>query len=265
MTTQRKLKERFVFSEFLRPFLRILQIVCSYSPVPVSSTAYKIYSVSTVTFLIFVPCFLNTIDVLQSFTELDEALEILSTYITLLIYTLKSISFITQKDDVRKLVRSLDLDIFQPRNTHQKNFIERQVLTAKQILIMLTASSCLTCILLGLQPLFVNRSERNFPENFWYPIVDTRKSPVYEAAYFYETMVVVTHAFAHCALDAINIICMAFIIGQLHSIKDTLINLRRYAENEVNTNEVNNTTERINTQMNKLLIGCVFKHRALRR
>nr|QBB72957.1 odorant receptor [Protaetia brevitarsis] len=260
-----KSKERLVISEFFKPFLRILQIFSCYSPVPASSTAYKMYSVVEVTLLIFVPCFLKTVDVLQSFTELDEALATLLIYVTFFIYTLKSISLITQKDDVRKLVRCLDLDIFQPRNTRQRNFIKGQILTSKGILTLFTAGGCFTCTLLDLQPLLINRQERNGPINFWYPVVNTTKSPAYEIAYAYESIVSITHAFTHCVLDAINIICMAFIIGQLHSIEDTLINLRSYAEKEVNIKGEPNTTEKIHVQMNILLIECVSKHRALRR
>lgn len=254
-----KCDEIFLASAFFEPFLRLMKVFCWYSSELSSSKFYNIYSASVTTFFIMLPSFLGTIKVIETFSQLDEILDVLMLYTTTLSYTIKAYYFIKQKEDIRKLLADIDSKVFHPKNSHQKRIIDNTISKVKgYVKIMIVAAAINTniwsiCSILN----------HELPMSLWYPL-NKDKYPRYQIICAYEGLYLGTHGVVHPTLDAIPLLLMAFIIGQLDIIADILSNLKKYSGVDIDTMEKDSSAKNILYQkMNNLLIECVHKHRAL--
>lgn len=248
---------------YLKVSLRVLRIFCSYYHEPSEPLWYTVYSIILVCFLIVIPGVLNVIKVIKCLLTSRE-FDMLSRGTTNMAYVTEVYCFITQKQYVSQVLMDMDSDIFEPRNGHQANLIERQLLKGKLFNVINMWVTCVLCFLYGIKPLVSGNFERVLPMNVWYPI-NTTISPAFEIIYAYEFTFMMLHACTHAGLASIPIITMSFLIGQLNVIADTLQNLKKYAEEDVNTDNKEDKMMKTHAEMKKLLVQCVCKHRALRR
>nr|QBB72990.1 odorant receptor [Protaetia brevitarsis] len=254
-----KSSEIFRASSFFEPFLHLMRAFCWYSSELASSICYNVYSAIIAIFFIMLPSCLGTITVIETFSQLDEILDVLMLYTTTLSYAIKGYYFIKQKEDIRKLLGDVDLKIFHPKNAHQKYIISSTMLKIKRYVKIMIVAAAINTNIWSICSILNN----DLPMSLWYP-VNKYRYPTYQIICVYESLYLGAHGVIHPTLDAIPLVLMAFIIGQLDIITDILSNLKKYSEVEMNVDESDNSTKDVlHQKMNNMLIECVHKHRAL--
>nr|UTQ11395.1 odorant receptor 1 [Holotrichia oblita] len=247
---------------FFKPYLIVLKLFTHF-PFETKSTLYNIYSFSMIMLIFIIFDILESLYIIISLHSIEDMVDSFMLYCTDLSYLMKLHCLVTKNGQIRKILKEISGDVFQPKSEYQEQLIITSLLTIRRctkLLIYIALGSCVFWVVL---PLVSRSGEKLLPGQLWFPF-NTSNHPVYDILYIYETIAVILHPLTHICMDTIPLALMAFICGQFDVLDDTLINLKIFAAERLESN-TKRTKDDLHEEMNKLLIECIIRHQETKR
>nr|XP_008197157.2 PREDICTED: odorant receptor Or1-like [Tribolium castaneum] len=132
---------------------------------------------------------------------------------------------------LKQLLKMLETEMFQPRNSTQINEIQADMKFWQMLIRFLWVSVMCSNLFWAIYPLVDNAGkEKRFPFLAWYPY-DAQKSPYYEITYVYQTISVNYMSSIHVSVDALAGALNVYNGNQFDILCDNLRNLHRLTKN----------------------------------
>ncbi|RZC39042.1 7tm 6 domain containing protein, partial [Asbolus verrucosus] len=198
----------------------------------------------------------NLFQTVNLFLILDDLEAVTGTIFILLMKiasSLKAYHLIKNMKMLKKLMITINCNLFQPKNSEQKILIQPNI---KAWRICVSTFSTFTVSALFLSSLYpvLDKSfyQYRLPFLAWYPY-NTKTSPQYEITYIYQALSVISLAVVTLGIDSLIAALNMFIAAQFDILNNDLRNLH-----PVNNNNNNNSIDVVND-----LKKCVHHHREI--
>ena len=210
---------------------------------------YMMHSATALTVFLLGHIFFQVVNIYFIRTNLEAVTGTVYVLVIDMLVVFKVYCVITNMGMLKQLLRTLDTDMFQPKNTVQMGAIEISTWFWKVIYKTLFSLCILPNMFWAIYPLLDTTSteQKRLPFLAWYPF-DTTTSPMYELTYIYQISSIVYITAIHINIDALVAALNVFNGSQFDILCDNLRNLHKLGENIL-----------------KNFIGCVKHHKEILR
>ncbi|RZC35671.1 7tm 6 domain containing protein [Asbolus verrucosus] len=203
---------------------------------------------ATISLTIFI-CGHNFFQALNIIFNLDDLQTLMATsFVTLstLIAIMKAYYVIRNMEILKKLMETLNSDLFQPKNAKQITMIQPSLKFWKINYVMCWTMACGAIFFWSTYPILDNSvKEYRLPFLAWYPY-DTKISPYYEITYIYQILGIIFVAITAISVDTLIAALNVYIGAQFDILCDDIKHLYD-----------------ILTDTNKKLLNCISHHREI--
>ncbi|RZC35216.1 7tm 6 domain containing protein, partial [Asbolus verrucosus] len=196
---------------------------------------YSLYA--TISVIFFMDCLgiLQLINLFLVYSDFEELTEMTLICMSESLTLIKVYIFVKNMDLLKKLMATLDSDIFQPKSLNQRMLIASALNNWKIIYNVFSIAGrparCLWIIL----PVLDGSKDFQLPMVVWYPY-DIKSSPVYEITYLHQVISICFILIAAYNIDMFISALMMYVGAQCDILCDNLRNL-----NETNSGNFNKT------------------------
>jgi hypothetical protein len=179
-------------------------------------TYYGIYFVLFWGFT-YVLCLASQIaDMVAVFGDIEQMTETSFLLLTNTNQALKIYVFMFNGPRVRRLIKSLEREEFQPKTRVQYETIVEEIKMSKMITKVFLFMCLVTCCLWGIFPFLDRRPGESIrlPLSGWYPF-DTNRSPIFELVYVYQIFATWINGMGNITMDTFLSGCIMIISSQL--------------------------------------------------
>ncbi|RZC41655.1 7tm 6 and/or Imm37 domain containing protein [Asbolus verrucosus] len=241
--------KKFDWKLSIRRNLQVLNIVGLWPELDgnFKSNLYTLYSTTTLAVFIYGHNFFQTINVFFIYPDLEAISGTIFVTLSEMLTMVKSYYMLQNMNILKQLMTTINNDIFQPKNTMQKNFIESSLNFWKKVGMLLWTMSGGAIFFWSTYPILDNSiKESRLPFLAWYPY-DTKISPYYEITYIYQIISVTVIASATLSIDMLIAALNVFTGAQFDILCDDLRHLH----------------DDISLDFNAKLINCVKHHKEI--
>ncbi|RZB39618.1 7tm 6 domain containing protein [Asbolus verrucosus] len=217
--------ERFNLKSPLKMNILILKFGGLWPEDSLKSCCYTGYAIISFIFIVMSHNLSQIINVYYIYDQLETLTASIVVMLTEFMGMIKFCLFHKNIKTVKGLMRKLESDLFQPKNTNQRVILQEFLDSWKKIYVIFSISAGMTLLLWGLYPI-IDKSykEKNLPFIAWYPY-NYKISPNYELTYFYQIIANYFIAFTNQNIDAFISALLMYIAAQCELLCDDLKNL----------------------------------------
>lgn len=187
---------------------------------------YTFYALICFIFIVFSHNLSQLINVYFIYDQLETLTASIVVMLTEFTGMIKFFLFYRNIRIVKKLMKMLDGELFQPKNRKQELLLQKYLINWRRVYIIFSLSAAMTLLLWGLFPIFDgSHKEKKLPFIAWYPY-DYKTTPKYEITYFYQIVANYFIAFTNQNIDAFVSALLMFVAAECDLLCHKLRNLK---------------------------------------
>ncbi|KAJ3663377.1 hypothetical protein Zmor_007652 [Zophobas morio] len=200
---------------------------------------YTIYSIFALNLFINGHNFFQAANILFVYTDLTALTAIIFVTVTDLLASVKVYYFVSNIGILKKLMVTLDGQLFQPRTLEQRSLVQPGLDSWKFTYVAFCVPVITTLILWAVFPIMDGSfREYRLPFSAWYPY-NTKVSPLYELTYVYQIVSIWFLALTNVNMDTLIAALMMYVGTQCDILSDDVRNLGSRGVMEFNTKLLN--------------------------